>query len=176
MQAGPSRPGSQSTSGSQPLQVSWLRRTEYVTAKDSASRVQLITKFALVSLSLGICLNWYWLAIEKKTKLRLTFRGRRKFGMLRPPFLLHTMVSIYQPFNIQHIPNVELWRHMRFFLTQKHLLLHAMCSVSPNDLGKDQWTRRILALIVPFYDPSLPMTETTSLLIIYQETMNKLKN
>jgi RNA polymerase II-associated factor 1 len=43
-QAGMSRQSSQSTSGSQPLHVSWLRRTEYVTAKDSASRVQALAR------------------------------------------------------------------------------------------------------------------------------------
>ncbi|KIM33964.1 hypothetical protein M408DRAFT_5373 [Serendipita vermifera MAFF 305830] len=39
-----SRSGSQAISGSQPLQVSWLRRTEYVTAKDSSSKGQPLAR------------------------------------------------------------------------------------------------------------------------------------
>ncbi|PVG01919.1 Paf1-domain-containing protein, partial [Serendipita vermifera] len=45
IQAGPSRPSSQYATGSTPLQVSWLRRTEYVTAKDSGSRVQVLSRY-----------------------------------------------------------------------------------------------------------------------------------
>lgn len=42
MQAGPTRPGGHTSS--QPLQVSWLRRTEYVTAKDSSPRMTMLSK------------------------------------------------------------------------------------------------------------------------------------
>jgi len=43
-QATTPRPSSQSISGSQHLQVSWLRRTEYVTAKDGISRGQVLAR------------------------------------------------------------------------------------------------------------------------------------
>jgi RNA polymerase II-associated factor 1 len=57
IQAGPSRPSSQFATGSAPLQVSWLRRTEYVTAKDSGSRVQVLSRCVLVVLSLIYIFN-----------------------------------------------------------------------------------------------------------------------